>query len=77
MSILVDASFRVLGRLVEMLRVPTMLAGTSLADSPDDTEVNNSCSRRHLPPVQMIPLRPHTIESVGGDSPLERNHAMF
>ena len=41
MSILVDASFRVLGRFVEMLRVPTMLAGTSLADSPDDTEVKN------------------------------------
>ena len=24
-----------------MLRVPSMLAGTSLADSPDDTEVSN------------------------------------
>ena len=48
-------SFRILGRVREMLRVPNMLAGTSLADSPDDTEVIVERHSRHVVTIILLP----------------------
>ena len=47
--------FRILGRVREMLRVPNMLAGTSLADSPDDTEVIVERHIRHVVTIILLP----------------------